>query len=149
MTVSCIGITNQLKTLTKLAEAGRGVVVTDEIARTIASSRSRRETMNLIIDELWRRYTYKSDPLNEEFVLPRAGDVTVDIDGACLFVVTVAKGFGIRCRFTMARYDRASWTLFVAYENEEGLWMNLNVLRQKTDQVPNELVMGPIPKDDK
>lgn len=132
MTVSCVGITEQLNMLTKLAEAGRDVIIANEIARTIAGPRSRHETINLIIDELWRRHTYVAD---------------VDIDDACLFVATVAKGFGIRCRFTMARYDRASWTLFVAYENEEGLWQNINVLRQKTDQVPNELVMGPIPGD--
>jgi len=149
MTVSCIGITGQLEELTKLSEAVafRMTVVRDEIHRQIAGPRSRRETMNLIIDELWRRYEYRRDPLEERYVLPRAGDLYVDVEGACLFVVAVAKGFGIRCRFVMARYDRASWTLYVAYENEEGLWLNLSVLRQKTDQVPNELVMGPIPGD--
>lgn len=140
-----IGITEHLNMLAKLAETGRGVVVTNELAHKLAGARGRRETMNLIVDELWRRYTYAADPVNETFVLPRAGDVTVDIDGACLFIATVAKGFGIRCRFVGARYDRANWTLFVAYETEDGLWQNVNVLRQKTDQVPNELVMGPIP----
>ena len=141
-------ITRQLEELTKLADAvASRMTVADEIRRQIAGPRSRRETMNLIIDELWRRYEYAAEPMREAFVLPRPGDTAVDVDGACLFVVAVAKGFGIRCRFVMARYDRASWTLFVAYENEEALWLNLNVLRQKTDQVPNELVMGPIPRD--
>jgi hypothetical protein len=132
-TFSCIGITKQLEALTKLAGIGRGIVVTEELASKLADRRNRREKMDLIIDELWRRYKYAADPV---------------IDGACLFVVTLAQGFGIRCRFTMARYGRASWTLFVAYENEEGLWQNINVLRQETAQVPNELVMGPIPGDD-
>jgi hypothetical protein len=139
-------ITRQLEALTKLAGVGRGIVVTQELAQKLAERRGRHETMNLIIDELWRRYKYVADPMNDEsFGLPRPGDSTVDVDGACLFVVALAQGFGIRCRFVMARYSRAAWTLFVAYETEDGSWQSLNVLRQKTDQVPNELVMGPIP----
>jgi hypothetical protein len=141
-------IPEQLKMLTTLLENGRGVAITQELAQALADIRTRRETMHLIIDELWRRYTYQADPVNEAFSLPRPGDTTVDVDGACLFVATVAKGFGIRCRFVMARYGRAIWTLFVAYESEEGLWQNINVLRQKTIEVPNELVMGPIPRDE-
>lgn len=139
------GATKQLEALTALAGIGRGVPVTDELRRALLAHRWHRDKMCLIIDELWRRYSYMADPIGGEmFGMPRVDDATVDVEGACLFVAVLAQGFGIRCRFTMARYDRASWTVFVAYENEEGLWMNLNVLRQKTDKVPNELVMGPI-----
>jgi hypothetical protein len=110
----------------------------------------RRDKLNAIIDELHRRCVYAPDPIHGEMIraiLPdeaASADLRkpMDADEACYFVMVLAASAGIECRFVLARYGRCSWTCFVAYENEEGLWQNVNPLRQKTDQVPNELVMG-------
>lgn len=86
--------------------------------------------MQAFVDELHRRFVYAPDPLKEQIRshAPFAPGERIDVDDACLFVAALASHVGIPVRLIAARVKR-SWTLFVAYQDEEGLWTGVDVLR--------------------
>jgi len=144
------GLVEAIKALNKAVEREHTKTAVRELAYKLTTGKPlRRDKLNAIIDELHRRCAYAPDPIRGEFVLALLPDEPpsaatrqpIDADDACYFVAALAASIDIECRFVLARYGRASWTCFIAYENEEGLWQNINPLREKTEQVPNELVM--------
>lgn len=90
----------------------------------------RANQMQAFVDELHRRFMYAPDPLKEQIELhtPFEPGERIDVDEACLFVAALASHVGIPVRLIAARVKR-SWTLFVAYQDEEGLWTGVDVLR--------------------
>lgn len=141
-----------LDALTALSSREQSNPTVRELATQLTAPYLHRSSaMDLIIDELQRRFVYVADPLHGETIGPMppfAGQFQGDVEEACLFVMTLAQSVGIPCRFVMARYGRA-WTLFVAYEREGGGWAITSPLRQKHVKVKDadELIMGPIPKE--
>ena len=102
----------------------------------------RQDKIRLIIDDLHRRFFYAPDPVKESIHWPSSDDACngVDVDDACLVVAAFAMSVGIPCRIVGARYRERCWTCFVAYEDEEGRWVGVDPLRQKTTQVFEELL---------
>jgi hypothetical protein len=103
---------------------------------------SRGATMHAFVDELHRRFVYAPDPMAEFLRIPWDRGMLIDADEACLFVAVLAKAVDIPCRFVLARYREHAWTVFLAYEDEEGRWIGIDPLRQKTKQRLEELVFG-------
>jgi len=104
---------------------------------------SRSATMHAFVDELHRRFVYAPDPTTAEFLqVPWEPGMSIDADDACLFVAVLAKAVDIPCRFVLARYRERAWTVFLSYEDEEGRWIGIDPLRQKTKQRLEELVFG-------
>lgn len=105
--------------------------------------RNRGATMCAFADEIQRRFVYPPDPTQEEFFrIPWDPGTLIDADDACLFVAALAKAVNIPCRFVLARYRERAWTVFLAYEDEEGRWIGIDPLRQKTKWSLEELVFG-------
>lgn len=158
-----IGMEGSLQMLAALAWRYRADMHVHRLARGVCyGSRygepgaDRRARVERIVDELHRRFVYAPDPINETvgLISSMLSDVvncptTGDVDDACLFVASLAMSVGIPCRFIAARYHKRSWTLRVAYEDEEGLWTVVDVLRQRTELFENlvfeELMFGPVP----
>lgn len=112
------------------------------LARSLVGS-NRSATMCAFVDELHRRFVYASDPTQGEiFGVPWNPGMLIDVEDACLFVAVLAKEVGIPCRFVLARYRERAWTVFLAYKDEEGRWVGIDPLRQKTTQSFEELVFG-------
>jgi len=141
--------------MTRGAWAGRqlgGLAVaaarTNDSFRRLARSLigpNRGATMHAFVDELHRRFVYAPDPTMAEFLflrVPWEPGALIDVDDACLFVASLAKEAEIPCRFVLARYRERAWTVFLAYEDEEGRWIGVDPLRQKTTQRLEELVFS-------
>jgi hypothetical protein len=97
---------------------------------------SRLGAMRSFVDEVDRLYVYSPDPSDEclRSTFPEPGSV-IDVDDACAAVASLAWNYGIPCRIVAARYATRRWTLFVAYQDEDGSWAGIYPLRQKTDHI--------------
>lgn len=102
--------------------------------------------MRAIIDELHRRFVYMPDPIYNETLslLDMARGGSMDVDDACTTVAAMASSIGIKCRFVLASYRHACWTVRLAYE-ADGAWTVVDVLRQPwSDHLRFEkLIIGP------
>jgi|HubBroStandDraft_5_1064220.scaffolds.fasta_scaffold116736_3 hypothetical protein len=104
----------------------------------------RERTMRAFVDELHRRFMYAPDPVRETIASepPSDSDYPIDIDEACVFVAALGRAVGIPCYFMAARYSERQWTLFLAYEDESGRRIGVDVLRQKTTSVSFEEIVS-------
>lgn len=136
------GIVRTLQALVDLAWRHRDEPRYGDLACSLTEKcENRLAKMEEIINELHRRFAYAADPVKEHIgPVPFEPGGHVDADEACLFVMTLAMSVEIPCRIVGARYGKARWTCFVAYQDETDTWNNVDPLRQRTDQVPNELV---------
>lgn len=97
--------------------------------------------MAAFVNELHRVALYRPSQINEMVSLPSDQPPTFDADDACLFIAALAGVVGIPCRFVAARAGVRSWTVFLAYEDEDGLWTGVDVLRERADTVVEEIIL--------
>ena len=137
-----ISVIRTLQALVDLAWRHRDEPRYRELAWSLTEKQPTRQAkMEEIIDELDRRFVYAANPVKEVIgPVPFEPGAPVDADEACLFVMTLAMSIKIPCRIVGARYGKLRWTCFVSYLDDD-TWNNVNPLRQRTDQVPNELVV--------
>lgn len=138
-----VGIEGVLRMIAVRAAWGRLDFRFQALAGQVAGWVAGRDAKILhIVRELRRRFVYVADPIGSEcFQIPFELGSTIDVDEACLFVMTLAGALGIPCRIVGAQCDRRYWTCLVAYENEAGLWTGIFPLQQKVDHVVvNELI---------
>lgn len=148
-------IEQTLHQLTEVAWRDRLDPLVYQLARDLTDREARRqEKVAAIVDHLGRFQVGRTaDPARAETVagatllLTGLAGTAVDADDACLFVATLAMSVGIRCRFVAARYDQA-WTCWVAYEVGDH-WETVDPLRQRPERDPDELVMGPMPGEER
>ena len=144
-----LGIDGSLRAIAIAAERAQATPEIQKIAQGVTTNATERaEKMRLIVDELHRRYTYAADHISEAVgPVPLLEGSTMDVDDACLFVAALAMSLGIRCRIVAARYERC-WTCFVDYEAEDGGWVTIDPLRQRTQRAPEQWIVGLEPDDD-
>lgn len=135
-----IGIDGTLKTL-QAALAVRPSRAFRGRAWELTETSSRADNMRAFVNELHRIAVYSANPIRETAALVPEHPQTFDADDACLFVAALAGVVGIPCRFVAARVGKHSWTCFLAYQDEEGLWVGIDVLRERTDVVIEEIVL--------
>lgn len=108
------------------------------------AGQSRAATMRAFVDELLHRFVYAPSPEEEAYYgVPFEPGSLIDVDDACTFVAALAREAGIPCRILGAhyRYKRYGyWTIFLAYQDEEGRWTGVDPLRQKTDHLIFDLI---------
>lgn len=107
----------------------------------LAETSNRADNMRAFVNELHRVAIYRPSSLNEMVPLPGDQPPWFDADDACLFVAALAGVIGIPCRFVAARTGKRSWTVFLAYEDEDGLWVGVDVMRERADVIIEEIVL--------
>lgn len=105
----------------------------------LAETSNRADNMRAFVDELHRVAIPWTS--NEMVSLPGDQPPSFDADDACLFVAALAGVIGIPCRFVAARAGKHSWTVFLAYEDEDGFWVGVDVMRERADVVIEEIVL--------
>ncbi len=138
-----ISVEDQISAMTHLAAQAH---VRDFVLKLTEGEPSVHGKMHAIIDELHRRFVYAPDPTHNETLglFDMASGGSMDVDDACVTVSAMASSIGIKCRFVLASYRRACWTMRVAYE-ADGAWTVVDVLRQPwSDHLRFEqLIIGP------
>ena len=121
-------VEDQMSVITRLAARAH---VRDFALKLTENEPDVHGKMRAIIDDLHRRFVYMPDPTHEEaaLVLDMARGGSMDVDDACTTVAAMASSIGIKCRFVLASYRHACWTVRLAYE-ADGAWTVVDVLRQ-------------------
>lgn len=137
-----LGISGSLESL-RVALAIRPGRAFRARAWELTETSNRVDNMRAFIDELHRVAEYReAGPLDEMVYVPSgARPPTFDADDGCLFVAALAGVIGIPCRFVAARTGKRSWTVFLAYEDEDGFWVGVDVMRERAGVVIEEIVL--------
>lgn len=105
----------------------------------LTETSNRADNMRAFVNELHRVALYRPSSLGEIVPMPGEHPPTFDADDACLFVAALARVVGIPCRFVAARVGKHSWTCFLAYQDEEGFWVGIDVMRENANVIIEEI----------